>query len=195
MSSRSSSSVIVRPANGWAGGHARITWSEKNGSNRTPRWRRAAPTIPSSSSRAATRSTTEWVSDTVRKTRTSGFWRWNSASATGIATAAGPVDAPSTRSPASAPSPEAATSATSWPSSASMRCAPRYSRQPASVGSTRRPERSSSCVPSRFSRARTCSETAGCVTPSRSAACEKLRRSTTAQNAASWRVSISEPYP
>ena len=29
----------------------------------------------------------------------------------------------------------------------------------------------------------------------RSAACEKLRRSTTAQNAASWRVSISEAYP
>ena len=76
-------------------------------------------------------------------------------------------------------------------------CAARRGRgaSPASVGSTRRPERSRSCVPSRFSSARTCSETAGCVTPSRSAACEKLRRSTTAQNAASWRVSISESYP
>src|SRR5256885_1612197 len=42
---------------------------------------------------------------------------------------------------------------------------------PASVGSTRRPERSSSCVPRRFSSARTCRLTAGCVTPSRSAAC------------------------
>src|SRR5436190_11123530 len=65
---------------------------------------------------------------------------------------------------------------------------------PASVGSTRRPERSRSCVPSRFSSARTCRLTAGCVTPSRSAACEKLRRSTTAQKAASCRVSISECY-
>ena len=42
--------------------------------------------------------------------------------------------------------------------------------------------------------ARTCSETAGWVTPSRSAAWEKLRRSTTAQKAASWRVSISKAY-
>ena len=75
-----------------------------------------------------------------------------------------------------------------------MRWAPRNSRSPASVGSTRRPERSSSWVPRRFSSARTWSETAGCVTPSRSAACEKLRRSTTAQKAASWRVSISEAY-
>src|SRR3954469_7618904 len=66
---------------------------------------------------------------------------------------------------------------------------------PASVGSTRRPERSRSCVPSRFSRDRTCRLTAGCVTPSRSAACEKLRRSTTAQKAASCRVSIRECYP
>src|SRR4051812_42976955 len=65
---------------------------------------------------------------------------------------------------------------------------------PASVGSTRRPERSRSCVPRRFSSARTCRLTAGCVTPSRSAACEKLRRSTTAQKAASCRVSISECY-
>ena len=45
---------------------------------------------------------------------------------------------------------------------------------PASVGSTRRPERSSSCWPSRCSSERTCRLTAGCVTPSRSAACEKL---------------------
>ena len=56
---------------------------------------------------------------------------------------------------------------------------------PASVGSTRRPERSRSCRPSRFSSDRICRLTAGCVTPSCSAACEKLRRSTTAQNAAS----------
>ena len=44
----------------------------------------------------------------------------------------------------------------------------------ASVGSTRRPERSSSCAPRRFSSARICRLTAGCVTPSRSAACEAL---------------------
>ena len=56
------------------------------------------------------------------------------------------------------------------------------------------PERSSSCVPSRFSSARTWRLTAGCVTPSRSAAWENVRRSTTAQNAASWRVSMSKAY-
>src|SRR5256885_16251657 len=44
------------------------------------------------------------------------------------------------------------------------------------------------------SSARICSDTAGWVTPRRSAACEKLRSSTTAQNAASWRVSISRSY-
>ena len=57
--------------------------------------------------------------------------------------------------------------------------------QPASVGSTRRPERSSSCCRAAARATRTCRLTAGCVTPSRSAACEKLRRSTTAQKAAS----------
>ena len=49
--------------------------------------------------------------------------------------------------------------------------------------------------PSRCSSARTCCETAGWVTPSREAASEKLRRSTTSQKAASWRVSISGAYP
>ena len=34
--------------------------------------------MPSSSSRSATRSTTVWVSETVRNTRTSGCSRWNS---------------------------------------------------------------------------------------------------------------------
>ena len=53
----------------------------------------------------------EWVSETVRNTRTSGFWRWNSPSTTGTTTAAGPVEAPSTRSPARSPSADAATSA------------------------------------------------------------------------------------
>src|SRR5438309_1802684 len=65
---------------------------------------------------------------------------------------------------------------------------------PASVGSTRRPERSRSCWPTRCSSDRICRLTAGCVTPSWSAACEKLRRSTTAQKAASCFVSISTPY-
>ena len=50
------------PANRWLGGHARITSSRKNGSKTTPRCRRAAPTTPSSSSRAATRSTIVRVS-------------------------------------------------------------------------------------------------------------------------------------
>src|SRR3954470_6355483 len=47
---------------------------------------------------------------------------------------------------------------------------------------------------SRCSSDRICRLTAGWVTPSCSAACEKLRRSTTAQNAASCRVSISNHY-
>ena len=50
------------------------------------------------------------------------------------------------------------------------------------MGSTRRPERSSSLRPNRSSRARTCRLTAGWVTASRSAACEKLPRSTISQN-------------
>src|ERR671936_2300712 len=75
-----------------------------------------------------------------------------------------------------------------------MRWALAYRRSPASVGSTRRPERSRSCRPSRCSSERICRLTAGWVTPSRSAAWEKLLRSTTAQNAASWRGSISIHY-
>ena len=47
-----------------------MTSSSKNGSKVTARWRRAAPTMPSSSSRAATRSTTACVSATVRAIRT-----------------------------------------------------------------------------------------------------------------------------
>src|SRR6185437_5824443 len=58
----------------------------------------------------------------------------------------------------------------------------------------RRPDRSSSRSPSRFSSERTWRLTAGCVTPSRSAACENERRSTTAQNACNWRVSIRVAY-
>jgi len=46
----------------------------------------------------------------------------------------------------------------------------------------------------RCSSERICRLTAGCVTPSWSAACEKLRRSTTAQNAASCFVSIRTRY-
>jgi hypothetical protein len=49
-------------------------------------------------------------------------------------------------------------------------------------------------VPRRFSSARIWRLTAGCVTPSRSAATEKLRRSTTVQKAASCRVSITKAY-
>ncbi len=44
----------------------------------TPRWRPATPTIPSSSSRRPTCSTTVCVSDTVRATCTSGWSCWNS---------------------------------------------------------------------------------------------------------------------
>ena len=97
----------------------------------------------------------------------------------------GPVEAPIESTPVRSPSASETTSESTCSSSASSRCAPRYRRRPASVGSTRRPDRSRSWVPSRFSSARTCSETAGWVTPRRSAAWEKERRSTTAQNAAS----------
>ena len=58
---------------------------------------------------------------------------------------------------------------------------------PARPRSARRAGRSgrAAAAPSRFSSERICRLTAGCVTPSCSAAWEKLRRSTTAQNAAS----------
>src|ERR1700751_2584705 len=65
---------------------------------------------------------------------------------------------------------------------------------PASVGSTRRPERSRSCWPRRCSSERIWRLPAGWLTRSWSAACEKLRRSTTAQNATSCFVSISTRY-
>src|SRR5260370_141876 len=51
-----------------------------------------------------------------------------------------------------------------------------------------------SCRPSRFSSERIWRLTAGCVTPSCSAACDELRRSTTAQSAGSRRVSISDHH-
>ena len=70
--------AIVRPANRWPGGQTRTTSSYENGSNCTPRWRRDAPTIPSSSSRSATSSTTVCVSCTSSATRTPGCSRWNS---------------------------------------------------------------------------------------------------------------------
>ena len=89
LSSRSSSSETVRPANACPGGHARITSSSKNGSKRTERCRRAAPTMPSSSSRAATRSTTDCVSETASETRTPGCARWNSQSSSGTTIARG----------------------------------------------------------------------------------------------------------
>ena len=73
--------------------------SRTNGSNTSPRWGRAAPTIPSSSSSSSTRSQTVWVSLTIRLTRTSGCSRWNAPSRRGSSTSPGPVDEPSTRRP------------------------------------------------------------------------------------------------
>src|SRR5919201_831825 len=149
--------------------------------------------MPSSSWRSATWSTTVCVSETDNRTRTPGFASAKSQSRSGTTEPPGPVDAPSSSVPLSASS-SRATSCRSCSSCASSFCAAAYSRSPASVGSTRRPERSRSCVPSRCSSERICRLTAGCVTPSRSAAWEKLCRSTTAQKAASWRVSISVHY-
>ena len=75
-------------------GTASTTWSRKNGSKTTPRWRRTAPTTPSSTSRRATCSITRCVSETESATCTPGWSCWNSASATGEHAAARPVEAP-----------------------------------------------------------------------------------------------------
>src|SRR5207247_9453225 len=84
-----------------AGGTTRITSSRKKGSNTTPRWRGAAPTMPSSSSRSATCSITRFVSEIDSATLNSGFVRWNSPSSTGTTVPPGPVEAPSASSPRS----------------------------------------------------------------------------------------------
>src|SRR5438034_9646096 len=123
-SSRSCSSVISLPANGWSGGTTRITSSRKKGSNTTPRCRGDAPTIPSSSSRSATCSMTRLVSEIENATVSSGCSRWNSPSRTGTTVPPGPVEAPSVSSPRSAPS-SPASSSSSCPSTASIRCAAR----------------------------------------------------------------------
>ena len=174
----------VCPAKRWPGGQARTTSSWKNGSNVTPGAAGPLRRCPSSSSRSATRSTTVCVSETASRTRTSGF------------------RAGTREEQPAAPSPQAPTRrrARGVPQLAAgvgrdlveelllereQRLRAAVERSPASVGSTRRPERSSSWRPSRCSSDRICRLTAGCVTPSRSAACEKLLRSTTAQNAAS----------
>src|SRR5262245_9411597 len=149
-SPRSLSRVTSFPANGWPGGTTRITSSRKKGSKTTPRKRGEAPTIPSSSSRSATCSITRFVSEIDRAMLSSGCRRWNSPSRSGTTVPPGPVEAPSPSSPRSTPS-SPSSSSSNCPSSASIRCADRYRRCPASVGSTRRPERSSSLVPSRCS--------------------------------------------
>ena len=71
-----------------------------------------------------------------------------------------------------------------------MRCARAITARPSGVGSARRPLRSISATPRRCSSARTACDTADCVTPSDSAAWENDPRSTTAQSAASCRVSM-----
>ena len=182
--SGSSSTAIVRPADGCPGGQTRITSSEKNGSNSTARRRRAAPTIPSSSSRSATRRhdglrVVNRQANVERRVRLVELAqeqrhddRRRARRRPDLERARERPEQRARRAPrASAPRARAA--------------AGRFDRDalPASVGTTRRPERSSSWMPTRFSSARTCWLTAGCVTPSVAAAREKLSRSTTAQNA------------
>ncbi len=99
----SSSSVIVRPANGCPGGQARMTVSLRNGSYSTPRWRGAAPTTPSCRLRSATRSTTVCVSNTLSATCSSGAPRRTGRAAAASTTPPGPVEAPISNCPASSP--------------------------------------------------------------------------------------------
>ena len=178
---------------GGPGGHARTTWSRKSGSNTTERWRRAKPTTPSSSARSATSSTIAMrVGDGERDAQLRVRTR-ELAEEDGDDRAAGPG-----RRAELEPCPRSRS-----PSASSSRAAPRRRARAARCGraaarprSARRggPSGRASCTPSRFSSARICRLTAGCVTPSRSAACEKLFFSTTAQKAASCRVSIRIHY-
>ena len=84
--------MTLRSAKRWPRGTASTTSSRKNGSKTTPRWRRTAPTTPSSTSRRATCSITRCVSDTESATCTPGLSCWNSASATGSTVPPGPVE-------------------------------------------------------------------------------------------------------
>ena len=165
----------VRPANAWPGGHARITSSRKNGSNTTPRCRRAAPTTPSSSSRSATSSTTCCVSETESATRDAGV--------APLELAEEQADDGAARARRGADLERAAELALLArrrpPRGAAPRARAAAARRGRGAGpprSARRAGRSgrAAACPSRFSSARTCRLTAGCVTPSRSAACEKL---------------------
>ena len=62
----------------------------------------------------------------------------------------------------------------------------RRNSAPAAVGATRRPTRSISFTPKRFSSWRTCRLTAGWLMPSRAAAAEKLFSATTSAKVRSW---------
>src|SRR5215204_3871571 len=137
---------------------------------------------------------TRSVSEMESATERFGWLRWNSHSSSGTRRPPGPVDAPIASVPCSSPVSSCASSCSSCCSTCSIRCARLYRTTPASVGSTRRPERSSKRRPRRSSSERICRLIAGWVTPSRSAACEKLFFSTTATKAASCLVSISIHY-
>ena len=141
-----------------------------------------APTTPSSSSRSATRSTTVCVSEIESEIATPGFWRWNSQRSTrddGAARAGGRADlerAAELASVARLRAPRAA-------APRARASAGRRGRGRAPPRSARRAGRSgrAACARAASRATATCRLTAGCVTPSRSAACEKLFRSTTAQ--------------
>ena len=187
--------MTVRPANACPGGQTRIDLVVEERLEARPRGAGAPRRRCRARARgAATRSTTDCVSETESATSTSGFARWNSQSRSGTTIAAGPVEAPSASSPASAPSPSPATLVEQLllqreqPLRAAVEPQPRLGRldAPARAVEQLRAE-------PLLERANL-QETAGWVTPSRSAACEKLLRSTTAQNAASWRVSIRTAY-
>ena len=180
-----SSTENSRPAAGWPGGTARTISSRASGSNTSERFLQA-PTMPSSTSRPATRSITAWVSQ-MEATRRTGCSRWNSQSSSGTRCAPGPVEAPRARVPQLAVVESRDVLEQLLLELEDPLRAP-VEAPPASVGSTRRPERSSSfCEP--LLEARTCRLTAGWVTPSRSA-WEKLSRSTTPR-----RTSRAVAYP
>ena len=166
---------------------------------RTARTRRcgaggAAPTIPSSSRRSATSSTTDCVSETDSSTRSSALARWNSQRRRGRTIGGGAgggadLERPAQRLVRLGDLVEQLLLEREHPLRAAVEPQPGLGRLDPAAGAVEelRPE-------PLLERAHLL-ETAGCVTPSRAAASEKLRRSTTSQNAASCRVSISEAYP
>ena len=136
--------------------------------------------MPSSSSCASTRCAMSCVAPTASATSTSLLSRRKPISRRGTRRAPGPVEAPIASRPRST---SASSCASARPCRAPARgCAvrARSPRGPRASAPRGGPLRSISATPRRCSSARTACDTADCVTPSDSAACENDPRSTTA---------------